>query len=99
MRPNFNTTNILPESCKRDGKLKCQCRLLSSPLQTHTPVMSGVAAAMHCRSERENDRQGELRRGRGGDGSLSGDCLPCGGRGGRQEEGDGEMELDPSPLL
>lgn len=59
--------------------------------------MLGVAAATHCRSDRENDRQGEFRRRGGGDDPLPGDLLlsGCRGgcRGGRQEVGGGEIEL------
>lgn len=64
-----------------------------SPLEISKPVMLGVAAATHCRSDSENDRQGAFRwgGGEGGDESddpLPGDLLRCGCRGGRQEEGD-----------
>ena len=56
--------------------------------------MLGVAAATHCRSDRENDRHGEFRRGGGGDELLLGGVLPCGCRGGRQREGDVETEFE-----
>lgn len=84
-------------------KLKCQCDMLSSsssPLEMARPVMLGVdAAATHCRSDKENDRQGDCRSG-GDDDLFSGDLLPCGCKGGRQHDGDVEIdELKSSRLL
>lgn len=63
--------------------------------------MLGVAAATHCRSDRENDRHGEFRSGGGGNELLQGGFFPCGCKGGRQKDGDAETELESSflPLL
>ena len=83
-----------------DETQACQCNLFSSSrLQIAELDMLGVAAATNCRSDRENDRHGEFRRGGGGDELLLGGVLPCGCRGGRQKEGDVETEFESSLLL
>ena len=74
-----------------------------SPLQISKPVILGVGAAANCRSESEKDRQGAFRSGGDGgeesDDPLPGDLLRWGCKGGRQEKGDGEIDLESSPLL
>lgn len=67
------------------------------------PVMLGVSEAMHCRSEREKERQGELFCRGGGNGGeddpLLGDFLLRGCRGGRQRGGDNEFDRESSLLF
>lgn len=83
-----------------ETQAKCQCILFSSSrLQIAKPVMLGVTAVTHCRSDRENDRQGEFRRAGGGEELLVGDFLACGCRGGRQKEGDVETVFESSLLI
>ncbi|GMP59988.1 hypothetical protein CsSME_00023043 [Camellia sinensis var. sinensis] len=98
-----NTMNIFQTSYSQFSKVtqvRFHCSLSLSPLLITKPVILGVAAAAHCRSDREKDRHGEkVRSGGDKDDSLLGDFLPCGWRGGRHGVVDDEFELELSLLI
>lgn len=98
-----NTMNIFQTSYSQFSKVtqvRFHCSLSLSPLLITKPVILGVAAAAHCRSDREKDRHGEkVRSGGDKDDSLLGDFLPCGWRGGRHGAVADEFELELSLLL
>lgn len=71
-----------------------------SVLLIRKPVVVGAAAAPPCRSDKEKERHEDNLSAGGNDGnSLFIFFLACGGKGGRQQPGDDELEFEVSPLL